>query len=57
MQEYMPEFFDDLAKIKYSTQTVKEKAFVMGNAQMMNLMTYGDGYQEMKINPPYLPQN
>lgn len=53
----MPEFFDDLAKIKYSTQTVKEKAFVMGNAQMMNLMTYGDGYQEMKINPPYLPQN
>jgi len=44
LQEYLPEFFDDLAKIKYSTQTVKEKAFVMGNAQMMNLFTYGDGF-------------
>ena len=56
-KDHLPESIDQIAKSKRSMLGLQEKSFTMGNRNMIHLIEYGDGYQNMELIPSYVPKD
>ena len=48
---------DQIAKLKRSVAGIHEKSFMMGNRNMIHLIEYGDGWQDLVLIPAYVPKD
>ena len=56
-QEHLPSSMDQIAKLKRSVAGIHEKSFMMGNRNMIHLIEYGDGWQDLVLIPAYVPKD
>jgi len=57
VKDFLPHTIDQVAKTKRSILGLNEKAFTMGNRNMIHLIEYGDGWQDMTLIPSYVPKD
>ena len=48
---------EQVAKEKRSLLGLHEKSFMMGNRNMIHLIEYGDGWQDLVLIPSYIPKH
>jgi hypothetical protein len=56
-KDFLPHSIDQVAKSKRSMLGLQEKSFTMGNRNMIHLVEYGDGYQNLELVPSYVPKD
>ena len=56
-KDFLPHSMEQVAKTKHSPMGLHEKSFMLGNRNLIHLIEYGNGFQNMELIPAYVPKD
>lgn len=56
VRDHLPKQIEEVSRFKPTLEDMREKTFVMGNREIINLLELGDHWQDHPLGTPYKPK-